>query len=63
MCLTANPYNEDVNSLIVNDTHWKDYHADMLCTGLRLVWTMEFFMFIIFEISWFLIARGSVLQV
>ena len=31
--------------------------------GLRLVWTMEFFMFTIFEISWFLSARGSVLQV
>ena len=30
---------------------------------IRLVWTMEFFMFTIFEISWFLIARGSVLQV
>ena len=30
---------------------------------LRLVWTMEFFMFTIFEISWFLSARGSVLQV
>ena len=31
--------------------------------SLRLVWTMEFFMFTIFEISWFLSARGSVLQV
>ena len=29
---------------------------------LSLVWTMEFFMFTIFEISWFLSARGSVLQ-
>ena len=30
---------------------------------LRLVWTMEFFIFTIFEISWFLSARGSILQV
>ena len=34
-----------------------------LTRPLRLVWTMEFFMFTIFEISWFLSARGSVLQV
>ena len=33
-----------------------------LTPTLRLVWTMEFFMFTIFEISWFLSARGSVLQ-
>ena len=30
---------------------------------LRLVWTIDFFMFTIFKISWFLSARGSVLQV
>ena len=35
----------------------------VLVVSLRLVWTMEFFMFTIFKISWFLSARGSVIQV
>ena len=43
--------------MVENKTKFSTFSA------LRLVWTMDFFMFTIFEISWFLSARGFVLQV
>ena len=49
--------------LLLNANNISVSTCDSYGSALRLVWTMDFFMFTIFEISWFLSARGSVLQV
>ena len=56
---------EKEEELLDGYSHFSAYTQDNTIevqVPLRLVWTMEFFMFTTFEISWFLSARGSVLQ-